>query len=323
MPHLIVLAAVLAASGPLQNGALEGRVLVAGDGRPAADVVVSLDDHRSQTLDLAFTDAGGRFRFERVPTNNDGAIYVVVDHEGFEPVMERIDFRQLRGLHTIYLSPARNPRPAPSPAGDNPFVVDAGQLTAAISDEARKAYDEGISRTESGETEEAIDRFERAVELAPDFYDAWIKLGIVSMESGRGEEAERAFVAARDVNPTGTLATLNLGILRYTQGDFENALVLLTTTVSLNPGSAPAHFYRGEALYRLGRYGESEAGLLRAVELDPLSRARLTLVNVYVRLNDAARALVQAEAFLDTHSDAPERTAIERVRDQLREALGR
>jgi Flp pilus assembly protein TadD len=174
------------------------------------------------------------------------------------------------------------------------------------------------------------------VDLAPDFYDAWIKLGIAYMESGREPDAERAYRAAREVNPNGTLAPLNMGILRYSQGEremsegrtteaaaiFAEAQEFLSEAVALNPVSAPAHFYRGASLYRLGSYPEAEVSLLRAVDLDPFSQARLTLINVYVRLNRADAALAQAEAFLQTNPEAPEREAIERARDQLRGALG-
>ena len=347
LPVSVALLAALAsatssagAAGPApQRGAspLVGQVLVAESGRPVVDAVVRLVDHTDAILELVFTDASGRFRLDQVPRVSIGSVYLAVDVDGFRPVRERVDQRYLSGLHVIYLEPsAPSGGTDPGVAGATP--VDVRQLAAVIPEEAEEEYRKAVQESERGRPEEAIGHLERAVALAPDYHDAWIKLGIQHMELGHEAEAEAAYRSARASNPSGALAPLNLGILRYRQGElagdsgdgetaglrFEEASAFLEEAIRLSPASAPARFYMGATLYRLGSYPEAEDLLLDALGFDgSLSAARLMLINVYVRQDRLDAALDQSIIFLEEEPDSPQRPAIQDIRSRLEEALGR
>jgi Flp pilus assembly protein TadD len=61
-----------------------------------------------------------------------------------------------------------------------------------------------------GRLEEAIDHFSTAVQLDPDYIQAYNNLGIILANQGRFEEAIEQFSAALKVNPGYKSARLNL-----------------------------------------------------------------------------------------------------------------
>jgi len=191
---------------------------------------------------------------------------------------------------------------------------------------------------EDGDHDDAAERLERVVELAPDFYDAWIDLGGQYDAMEEFDDAKAAYEQAAEVDPNGSVAHLNLGALYYQEGErhaasenaieamgtFAEARVSLVRAIELSPFSAEARFYLGATLYRLVLPVESESMLLSVFDLEPEhAQARLMLINLYARIQRYEDALEQADAFLDEHDDAPERDAIERVKSQLEGALGR
>ncbi len=332
--NTILALAVAAAPAFSQRGPAQmtGQVIAGGAGR--ANVAVQLVDQTSTILDVVFTDASGRFLFRRVPSENPGGVFLTVEEDGFLPVRERLNLRQLTGLHTIYLAP--QPDPGAS-APDGGLLVDVRTLGANIPDDARDAYARAVDDVERGRAAEAVERLERLVESVPEYHDAWITLGVQYLNGGRFDEAEAAFEAAREADPGSALAPLNLGILRYQAaenlqgqenpdaalGAFEESRALLEDAARLDPASTRAVSYLGMALYRVGAYDAAESRLVQAMGMPaPGRNVRLMLINVHVRQNRLQAALDQAVAFLEENPDAPERPAIEDVQRQIRAALG-
>ena len=334
---MTVVLAMLAAPADAQprTSLLSGQVLAAGGGR--ADVAVQLVDQTATIVDVVFTDSSGRFIL-RAPLDNPGGLYLTIEEEGFQPVRERLNLRQISGLHTVYLEPASDAAIEPLAGADGSNLVDLRQLAVRLPEEAEEEYARAVEDIERGRTDEAVERLERVVEMAPEFYDAWIKLGVQHMDQNRFEAAEAAFERAWEANPSGALALLNLGIVRYQRAqelrdegkeaeaslNLEQGREFLGDAIRLNPASAPAHAFLGMTLYHLGAYPAAEAALLEALGRDGApANVRLMLINVYARQNRLDAALEQAVAFIDENPDAPERTAIEQVREQIETALGR
>lgn len=317
-----------------RSSVVEGRVIVSG--RPRGNVAVQLQDHTFAILDVAFSDATGLFRFRQIPRENPGGLFLVVEEDRFERASVRLDLRQLQGPFAIYLEP-KSARVSDG-GQDGDLLVDLQQLATVIPDQAREEYQGALEDIDRGRYDDAVERFERAVELAPNYYEAWIGLGVRQMALGRTGDAERSFQAAADSNPSGAMAPLNLGVLRYQRGDaastagndenaasiFLEGIEFLDEAVRLSPDSAQAHFYSGAVLYRVQEYDQAHAALQNALRLDPsLDDARLMLINVYVRQSRLDEALEQVNIFLSEAPESAQRTAIESVKEQIENALGR
>jgi tetratricopeptide (TPR) repeat protein len=311
-------------------------------GAERADVLVSLQRETGQIVHQTFTSSRGTFFLDGVSlfsVSNNNPYYLVINEDGYKPYrrrLQQLDFRGGGSIVTVYLEP-ESPAVTAGRGGDGEVLtVDLRQLQAEIPGAALREYDASLEASESGNHDRAVLHLERAVDIAPDFYDAWIDLGGQYDHLGRYDDARYAYLEASEVNPAGALALLNLGALDYRQGEreqqeddarsfgtFSLAREWLEHAVELNPVSAEARFFLGATLYRLDSYAAAEDALQRALALDENhAQARFMLINVYTRQQRYGAALEHAVVFLRDNPDAPEREVIERVRTQLEEALG-
>jgi Flp pilus assembly protein TadD len=312
---------------------LQGRVILSG--AEQADVLVSVETLNGQIVHQVYTSSRGNFRLEGVRISAANPMYLIVNEQGYKPFRQHIREQDMRGgaAFTVYLEREDTESRTPD---DSDGTVDLRQLQADIPDAASREYTQAIEEAEDENWERAAQHLERAVALAPDFYDAWIDLGGQYDRLGRYDAAEAAFVRATEVNPAGALALVNLGVLFYQRGERERgdentaagdayslAENWLRQAIDLNPAAANARSYLGAVLYRQNRLTESEDMLRSAIALDAAYvDAQLMLINVFARQRRYDAALEQAVAFLEDHPDAPEREAIERVRSQIEAALG-
>jgi len=96
-------------------------------------------------------------------------------------------------------------------------------------------YNKGLQLMQAGRIQEAIDSFQRAIQLKPDLADAHSDLGAAYNKVNRTQEAV---------------------------GEFEQA-------IQLNPKMARAHYNLGNAYDRLGRFREAIAAYEQAQRLTP------------------------------------------------------
>lgn len=89
--------------------------------------------------------------------------------------------------------------------------------------EARRLHDEGNGDMAVGELEAAAGKFRQAVELAPDFFDAWQALGMTLMKLGRLKEAIGAGLMATTLRPNDLLAWTGLSQMYVKNGQIPEA----------------------------------------------------------------------------------------------------
>ena len=339
-PCLVSLLCFLSVAGvvtaPAQRGpaapgsrAIYGKVVTDTPHPPDQPIEVVLEGPSSQRIDTAIVDGGGNFRFMNVPAGS--LVYVVVDVDGFERFREAVDTSVWFGSDINIFLRSRTDTVVLDPTPVD-LVVDLAQLQAEVPEAARQDYERALEDVRRGKHLDASERLERVVALAPEYYEAQNSLGVQYMELGRFRDAEAALGRAAAINPSGATALINLGSLYLREGDghadrgstdearacFERALDTLQRAIRLNPLSALATYFLGTALYKTGAYQAAEAALLRAIEADPdLHEARLTLTNVYVRLNRFDRALESVDQYLKHAPDGPLRDAAQRVRAQI------
>jgi tetratricopeptide (TPR) repeat protein len=339
MSRVLGVIAILAVLTGVADAQVRGYVVMSGAER--SDVLVSLVDHNGRIIHQAFTGARGQFRLEGVSVltidGRNPAVYIVINEEGYQPHRELIlqsDLRSGGRAFVIYLE-EEEPELAVPPESEG--IVDVRQLQADIPDAAFDAYDQALDAVDAGDHSLAIERLEFAVELAPEYYDAWLDLAAQYEHLDRWDDSVAAYIEATEVNPGGALAHLNLGALLYQQGDrargegnpdgvraFSIARQWLNKAIQLDPTSSAAGFYLGATLYRLESYDESEEWLQRSIVMDAghAPAARSMLINVYARQNRYVAAHEQAVMFLEDYPEAAEYEAIERAKAQLEIALG-
>ncbi len=110
-------------------------------------------------------------------------------------------------------------------------------------------YGYGDALRFSGAFDDAIEAYQRAVELDDLFLDAWNNMGIAMAEQGRVEDAQRVWLDTLRRHPTYCRAHNNLGWLYYRQRKWEDAIAEFRTTLVYCPDSTQAHFALGNIYY--------------------------------------------------------------------------
>ena len=116
---------------------------------------------------------------------------------------------------------------------------------------------------------EAIDQLDKALEIKPDYADAWVELGNIRHRLGRLGPAEAAYRRALEFSPDLEGVYYNLGNLALGRGEAERAIELYEETLRRNPDFANAHNNLGQALEKMGDGSGAMQHYQAAVERDP------------------------------------------------------
>jgi len=325
-----------------------GRVFV--EGRPIDRLVeVRLDSQASSTIATAYTLGSSEFVFVNVALQLNEEYVLVIDEPGFKELSHPLRTRDFSADHNapgvliyaglLVLSLERDPsEEEDDDAGqvDGPPAVDVRQLTAEIPEESRREYDLARDEFARGDDAAARAHLERAIGLAPDYYDALVQLGVGYLRAEQYDEAETMLLRARDLNPNDPIPLTNLGSLYFQQGErlesasagesglYERAVEVLEEAVRLNPAASRPNFYLGAALYRVGNYDRAESMLRSALAGDAgLHEARLTLLNVYTRQGRYDAALDEIARYLAADPDTPDRDRLDVLRAEIEGQLER
>lgn len=145
-----------------------------------------------------------------------------------------------------------------------------------------------------GDNAAALASAQRAVELAPQHFDAQFTLGRARYGAGDPAGAAQAFRAAVALNPADARARFFLATALERAGDEAGALAAYRELVARAPASAEGHTGLGVLLVKRGGADTAEGlqALQRAVALDPDAyEARVTLGRTLVQQGRAAEAV--------------------------------
>lgn len=160
------------------------------------------------------------------------------------------------------------------------------------SPEALEHYLRGLShfnRWTPGDFEKAIENFERAIAIDPEYAsayaalaDAYTELLFFSFSAGDvRQKARDAAEKALEFDASLAEAHNSLALIKlYLDWDYESAEAEFKRAIALNPGSASVRMWYGWFLALMGRFDEGLAELRRGHELDPLSPPNLNAIGV-------------------------------------------
>jgi protein O-GlcNAc transferase len=178
---------------------------------------------------------------------------------------------------------------------------DAIRLAPAL---ARAHLNRGNILLATDRPEEAIDAFSRALSLDPGYAAAHYNIGNTNARMGKYEAALAAYREAIRLNPEFADAELAQGYVQDDLGQFENAAASFQRALAIRPDYAEAYSNLGTALRNLGRYDEAAANFRRALQIAPDSA--ITHCNLGITLKDIGQldgALASCRRALEIDSD--------------------
>jgi tetratricopeptide (TPR) repeat protein len=252
---------LVAAEAFAQRGAYRGK-LVDEQGNPMEGVVCTAELHGGGGRATSVTTKkNGEFVKAGIPVGN----YVVsCDKEGYRPLRlpaqvssnEQADL----GTVTMYrLAPGELSEKDSARATEllEKFNIstksDDHQATLASLLELAKMLPENpeiqfnIASTyeKLGDMDKALEHYQKAGELKPDFYDAWLSIGDIQGKRKAWPEAAAAMKKAIDLKATDPIALFNYAVYAQNAGDLAAAESAYEKTLAIDPGRAMAHYQLG------------------------------------------------------------------------------
>ncbi len=295
---------------PQETFTVEGRF------RPPAQGSVVIYGATTPFTESTLSDAGGRFRFRKLEAGTYTlSVFVPGRGETRQTVVvtqSTADSRR-RVVVDLEMDDTRLRREE---------AIGVSFRALSIPPEARREYQEAQKHLSKRDIEGAEERLWKAVEIAPNFGEAWNNLGTLAYQTQRFSRAEEMFRRALETDETLYAPLVNLGGVLLNLMKLEEAEHYNRHAVLKQPGDALAHSQLGMNLLGLGRLDQAEKHLREAIRLDPahFSHPHLHLAEVLWRKEDRRGAADVLERFIIQHPDHP---AAAELREKIAEIRAR
>jgi tetratricopeptide (TPR) repeat protein len=316
------LSLLLAATSSLSWAGFIRGVVHYQDGRPADHVILRIrSDLVTAYQAEVSTDVQGKFDFDGLP---DSRFHLTIEGQGFVPYESAIDISMSKMAYemiTLRLNKDPDAKVVP-PEGPK------GSLNARIAQippEAHKEFDLGKQNMQAHDVTGSLQHFQKAVDLYPNYAEAYQLMGVVNLETGKFADAEPQLAKATEIEPKLTTAFFALGICRNQMAKYAEAETALARGLELDPNSADGHYHIAEAYWNLGRFDDSEPHARKSLELKPdMAPAHVLIGNSMLRKRDAPGALKEFKEYLRLAPQgefaAGTRAAVERLEKGLQQA---
>ncbi len=132
----------------------------------------------------------------------------------------------------------------------------------------------GNALTSRGRFDEALDQFQRAVEISPDLAKAHYHLGIALARQGRADEAMVQYQKATAIDPDFVNAQCNFGNCLSRRGRFDEAMIHYQKALDVNPDLAEVNYSLGTALLCQGQLDKAVACYRKSLALSEQQKNR-------------------------------------------------
>jgi serine/threonine protein kinase/Flp pilus assembly protein TadD len=109
--------------------------------------------------------------------------------------------------------------------------------------------------------------FNRAIELSPNFANAWDGYGFYFKATGQSEASIRSCQRAQELEPLSLFITLSLAWAYYFARQFDRAMEQGAKALDMDPNFGFAYWHRGMAYIQQKRFGDAITALRKAISL--------------------------------------------------------
>ena len=291
--------------------AIAGSVHNEASDAPLADARVQLLDSVGNLVHpMLVTNAHGEFAFGLF---RPGEYALVVEHDGYQQVRTAVDITRHDESNIVIRLRAY--------AGDAPpngNSVSAHEL--AIPQKAREAFEKGVAKLgENADYNAAIEQFQRAVGIYPDYYEAYAEIGFANARLKNlpaAEAALRKSVALSAAKYSRPL--LLLSMLLNDQNRSADAEPVTRQAVGADAKSWRAQYELARALVGLHHLPEAENSAYAARDLKPESpEVYLLLSEIHRRTHNAPALMQDFDTYLRLAPQGQAAPEVRRLREQL------
>ena len=159
----------------------------------------------------------------------------------------------------------------------------------------------GMVYQRRGQMDDAIDYFQKALQLNPNYTQAHINLGSSLAQKGQVDAAILQYRQAAAVDPNRAEIFASLGNALFQKGQVDDAIAEYQQALKLNPNLAGAYIELGDAFSQKGQVSDATASYEKALFIDPTSTAaHNNLGNLLMKSGQMDDAIAQFQDALKT-----------------------
>ncbi|VVB70018.1 Beta-barrel assembly-enhancing protease [uncultured archaeon] len=164
-------------------------------------------------------------------------------------------------VFTEYFSISEDRSTAPS--GYQPSAPVAGQSEAA------SWLNQGIALANQSKYDEAIQAFDKAIKINPQYEAAWFLKGAALNRQGMYADAIQAYDKAIEINPGNESTWTSKGVALGNLDKYDEAALAFDRAIEINPENYVAWYLKGAALDQQGKTDEAIVACDKATEINP------------------------------------------------------
>jgi tetratricopeptide (TPR) repeat protein/TolB-like protein len=168
--------------------------------------------------------------------------------------------------------------------------------------------------------DQAVEAYDRAIQLRPFYADAHAGLGDARAAKGDVDGAIGAYMKALTFNPLNPRVHVSLGKLYYAEkGLYYESVIAYRKALDLDPRSVEARMGLGEVYEDKGLYKEATEEYRRVIELDAQHTGALYNLALVYEKTDPKEAIVHWERYIAVAANLPsEKDWVDVARQHLR-----
>jgi tetratricopeptide (TPR) repeat protein len=144
----------------------------------------------------------------------------------------------------------------------------------------------------------AINSYEQAIKIKPDYAEAYYNMGIALQNKGDPEAAINSYKQAIKIKPDYAKAYSNMGNALKDKGDLEVAIDSYEQAIKIKPDYAEVYYNMGNALKEKGDPEAAIDSYKQAIKIKP------DYVEAYYNMGNSLKDKVDLEAAIDSYKQA-------------------
>ncbi len=134
---------------------------------------------------------------------------------------------------------------------------------------AESLYSQGLGILSRDDYSRAVGYFEKAVEIDPNYAEAWYQAGFCYGMLGRHDDALKSSKQAAKLRPEWSETYINIGASSFALGQYKDAAEAYRQAAKIDGNNADAQYALGLSLNKLGRTDEEILAFKRAIAIKP------------------------------------------------------
>jgi tetratricopeptide (TPR) repeat protein len=186
-------------------------------------------------------------------------------------------------------------------------IIAGGMVYKRVTDpsNAREAFDAGLRLMKATRYDQAILNFNRAVDLQPDFAEAYRMRGRAYVAQSNPDQAIRDFTRVAELQPRDALAPVERGFARLDKKDYSNAIGDADRAIALDLKLGRAYNLRGTARRAAGDLRKAVEDFTKAVDLEPNLDNYFQRASTYQQLGEHGLAIADFDRAIEEDAQEP------------------